>query len=253
MKLGWSPEQIYVRLKIEHPGNYSMNISHEAIYQHVYSQIFRGGNGRVKKGHVDLRKYLTRRHKRRQTKGFRKAQKLERNAKLPSIEIRPKEADERKIIGHWEGDTIVSKENNVRVKSLNERVSGVVFFGKTKDGTAEACNQVVLDRFKNIPTPFLKSLTQDRGSENYDFKTLEDTLGLFCFFAHSYCSYERGSNENTNGLFRRYFPKGTDFGKITDQEISKVEYLINTRPRKRLGGLTPYEVFYQMTGVALDS
>lgn len=253
MKLGWSPEQIYLRLKIENPNDDDMNISYEAIYQHVYSQIYRGGNGKVKDGCVDLRVYLARRHTRRQTKGFRKAQKLERDTKLPSIEIRPREALERKVLGHWEGDTIVCRENDERIKSLNERVSGVVFFGKTRNGTAEACNEVVVERLKNIPSPFLKSLTQDRGKENYGFEIVERTLGLSCFFAHSYCSYERGSNENTNGLFRRYFPKGTDFGKITDQEISKVEYLINSRPRKRLGGLTPYEVFYQITGVALDS
>ena len=85
------------------------------------------------------------------------------------------------------------------------------------------------------------------------FEEIEKILGIDVYFAHAYCSYERGSNENTNGLIRRYFPKGTDFSKVSYEEINKVEYLLNTRPRKRLGGLTPYEVFYNITGVALNS
>ena len=101
MKLGWSPEQIEIRLPIEYPIDKKMRISDEAIYQHVYGQINREGNGTVKKGCEDLRKYLARRHKRRQKKDFRKAQKLERMGKLPSIEDRPKEAEERKAVGHY--------------------------------------------------------------------------------------------------------------------------------------------------------
>ncbi len=132
-------------------------------------------------------------------------------------------------------------------------MSGVVFFSKTPDGTAKECNRAIIDRLKDIPSLYRKTITQDRGKENYEYQDVERALSIDCFFAHPYCSCERGSNENTNGLFRRYFPKGTDFGKIKDRQVAKVEYLINSRPRKRLGGLTPYEVFYQITGVALDS
>lgn len=253
MKLGWSPEQIELRLPIDYPDDTHMRISYEAVYQHVYAQVYRGGNGYVKQGREDLRPYLARRHTRRAKKGFRKAQKMERNTSLPSIELRPKEADKRVVLGHWEGDTVVSRKSLARVKSINERVSGAVFFSKTSDGTARACNKVLIERLLDIPSPYRKTLTQDRGSENHEYEEVENALGIGCFFAHPYCSHERGSNENTNGLLRRYFPKGTDFGKIKDQEISRVEYLINSRPRKRLGGLTPYEVFYQITGVALDS
>lgn len=253
LKIGWSPEQISIRLPIDYPDDENMRISHEAIYKHVYSQIYRGGNGQVKPGCKDLRKYLARRHLRRQKKGFRKAQRLEREDLLPSIELRPKEAEKRKVIGHWEGDTLVSRKGEERIKSVNERVSGIVFFNKTVDGTSQACNQAAIERLKVIPLQYLKTLTQDRGFENLNFQTIEKELSLSCFFAHPYCSHERGSNENANGLFRRYFPKGTDFGKITEDQISKVEYLINSRPRKRLGGFTPYEEFYRATGVALDS
>jgi IS30 family transposase len=252
IKLGWSPEQIEWRLPIDYPRDRKMRISYEAIYQFVYSQIYRGGNGALKKDCEDLRGYLTRRHTRRQKRGLRKAQKLERKLSLPSIEDRPKEVEKRKKIGHWEDDTLVSRQSKNRIKSVNERVSGLVFFGKTVNGTTKECDKVLVDRLKDIPIEFRKTLTRDRGTENLDYETVEEQLKLSCFFAHSYCSQERGSNENTNGLFRRYFPKKTDFKKVSDQEISQVEYLINSRPRKRHCGLTPYEVFYQKTGVALD-
>ncbi len=97
----------------------------------------------------------------------------------------------------------------------------------------------MIDKLGDVPSSYRKTLTQDRGKENYEYKDVENALSIDCFFAHPYCSYKRASNENTNGLFRWYFHKGTDFGKIKDQEISNVEYLINSRPRKRLGGLTP--------------
>lgn len=253
LKLGWSPEQIEIRLPVDYLNDEKMRISYEAIYQHIYSQIHRGGNGALKKGCEDLRKYLTRRHTRRQKKGLRKAQKLERMTYLPSIEKRPLEANERKIIGHWEDDTLVSRQSKSKIKSVNERVSGIVFFGKTIDGTSKACDKVAIDRLKEIPNEFKKTLTRDRGTENFDYKNIEEKLGLSCFFAHPYCSHERGSNENLNGLFRRYFPKKTDFAKITEEDVSRVEYLINSRPRKRHCGKTPYEVFYELTGVALES
>lgn len=253
LKLGWSPEQISIRLPVEYARDKAMRVSHEAIYEYIYAQVYRGGNGHVKPGCEDLRKYLARRHTRRQKKGFRKAQKMERDTALPSIELRPQEVELRKVIGHWEGDTLVSQQSEIRVKSVNERVSGIALFKKTSNGTSAICNRATIERLKTIPSGYVKTLTQDRGSENMGFEILKQQLGIQCFFAHPYSAYERGSNENTNGLFRRYFPKKTDFAIITDEEVAKVEYLLNSRPRKRLGGLTPYEVFYKKTGVALDS
>jgi len=249
----WSPEQIEIRLPIDYPKDKKMRVSYEAIYQYVYSQIYRNGNGKVKPDCEDLRMYLARRHKRRAQKWFRRAQKLERIGNLPSIENRPKEVERRKIVGHWEGDTLISRKSDSKVKSLNERKSGVAFFGKTKNGTAKECDQVAINRLKAIPSPYRRTLTQDRGRENLEYQRLEKELNIDCFFAHPYSSYERGSNENVNGLFRRYFPKGTDFDTISDEEIERVEYLINTRPRKRFNGLNPFEMFYKLTGVALDS
>lgn len=247
MKLGWSPEQISIRLPIDHQ---KQKISYEAIYQFVYAQIHREGNGNLREGCEDLRPYLPRRRKRRATKGFRKSQKAERPI-LPSIEDRPSEADKRKEIGHWEDDTMVSRQSVGRLKTLNERVSGLVFIEKMKNGSMEESNRTVLARLKTVPSSCRQTLTRDRGTENFGYRELEQVLDIYCYFAHPYCSYERGSNENLNGLIRRYFPKRTDFAKITDKEIAQVEYLLNTRPRKRLAGLTPYEVFFNKTGVAL--
>lgn len=253
IKLGWSPEQISGRLKKDYKNHKAMRVSYEAIYQFVYAQIYRGGNGKVKKGCEDLRIYLPRRHKRRSKKGFRKAQKAERNEKLPSIEQRPKIVDKRSRVGDWEDDLLVSRESKDCIKSVNERKTGVVFFGKTKDKTSVSGDSVLVRKLNSIPQKYRKTLTRDRGTENRNWKYVERTLGLKVFLAHSYCSWERGSNENCNGLLRRYFPKGTDWSKISSEEIARAEYFINTRPRKRLGWKTPAEVFYQETGVALFS
>ena len=248
LKLGWSPEQISLRIHKDLGKEYT--ISYEAIYQYVYSQIHRNGHGVLKEGCEDLRPYLARRHSRRQKKGFRRAQKMERVV-LPSIDERPKVVDKRKEIGHFEGDTIVSRESKPRLKTLNERSCGIVLIGKTRDGTTEECNKVVLERLTEFPEIYRKTLTQDRGLENLEYEPLEKSLNISCYFAHAYCSQERGSNENINGLIRRYFPKGTDFSKVSDLDIKHVEYMLNTRPRKRFGGLTPLEVLYIKTGVAL--
>ncbi|MEA1936654.1 MAG: IS30 family transposase [Patescibacteria group bacterium] len=251
LKLGWSPEQISIRLPIDFKKDLSMRISHEAIYTYIYSCI--GSNGKAKKGYEDLRMYLPRRHKRRAKKGFRKASKLAKRENILSIEKRPEIVDTRSRIGDWEDDLVVSSKSNVCVKSVNDRKSGVMFFGKTIDKTAVSGDTVLIEKLNNIPSQYLRTLTRDNGSENVNFEYVQDELGLVVYYAHTYCSYERGSNENGNGLFRRFFPKGTDFSKITDEEIAKAEYLINTRPRKRFGGLTPAEVFYKETGVALFS
>lgn len=253
LKLGWSPEQIKLRLIIDYTDNKTMHISYEAIYQYVYSQINRNGHGTVKKGCEDLRNYLTRRRKRRMKKGLRQRQKLERRDSLPSIENRPEIVEKRERLGDWEDDYLVSKKSKTCIKSVNERKSGIVFFGKTKDGSAESGDKVLFEKLKNIPSKYLKTLTRDNGPENKRYQAVEKKLKLNVYFAHPYSSWERGSNENCNGLLRRFFPKGTDWSKVKDEDIKRAEYLINTRPRKRHNGLSPAEVFYEETGVALFS
>jgi IS30 family transposase len=247
LKLGWSPEQIAAKsTKFAGAG-----ISHEAIYQYIYAQIHRGGRGYIKPGHEDLRPYLARRRNRRMKKGLRKSHRIQKGP-LPSIEDRPKEVADRVVVGHWEDDSMVYTPTcPVRLRTTNELTSGVVFIARTKDSTMTDANRITNDRLGGIPPELRKTLTRDRGGENMGFAELEKSLGIRCFFAHAYHSWERGANENTNGLIRRYFPKGTDFRTLSDEDIAHVEYLINSRPRKRLGWKTPYEVFYKLTGVAL--
>ena len=247
LKLGWSPEQIAATAK----DAVGTCISHEAIYQYVYAQIYRNGRGYLKPGREDLRPYLARHRKRRMKKGLRKSYRIEKGP-LPSIDTRPKEVELRLEVGHWEDDSIVSSPTNpVGLRTTNERVTGVVLIAKTHNRTMAEANRVTRERLGTLPTILRKTLTRDRGSENMGYALLEKELNIRCFFAHAYSSWERGSNENVNGLIRRFFPKKTDFRTVSEKEIRTVEYLLNTRPRKRLGWKTPYQVFYELTGVNL--
>lgn len=247
LKLGWSPEQIAATAK----GAVDAGISHEAIYQFVYARVSKA-SGLVYGNQEDLRPYLIRRRKRRMRKGLRKPYRIEKGP-LPSIAERPEEVEKRIAVGHWEDDSLVYTPTcPIRLRTTNERASGVVFIDKAHHRTVAEANRIAKSRFHALPLQLRKTLTRDRGSENLGYEELERELGIRCFFAHAYHSWERGSNENINGLIRRFFPKGTDFRKITDEEIRQVEYLLNTRPRKRLGWKTPYQVFYELTGVALQ-
>ena len=247
LKLGWSPEQI-ANTAIDEIGE---SISHEAIYQYIYAQVYRNGYGYLKPDCEDLCPFLARHRKRRMKKGLRKSYRIDKGL-LPSIENRPKEVELRINIGHWEDDLIVSKQSKVKLKTINERMSGLVLITKIKNGTIKESNNAVINRLNAIPIKYRKTLTSDRGSENLGYHEIENKLGINRFFAHAYHSWERGSNENLNGLIRRFLPKKIDFRTISDEDIKKIEYLLNSRPRKRLGWKTPYEVFYNMTGVALQ-
>lgn len=242
LKIGWSPEQIAGRMKLEGIGS----ISHEAIYQYIYARVHRGGNGTMKPGYPDLRVYLKRRHKKRATKGMRKGERVFR-PKGPSIDNRPMIVGLRTRIGDWEGDTIAGKNNSVGLNSLVERTSGLLLLTKLKAKTAEATRAVVCRRLDGLP---VYTLTTDNGPENQEWRETEESIGASVYFAHPYCSGERGTNENTNGLVRWYEPKKTDFTLVSEEEIARVEYALNTRPRKRLGYRTPLEVFNQSVALA---
>lgn len=235
LKLDYSPEQIAGRIRID----LGQTISHEAIYQYIYNQVERNGYGAMKPGYHDLRIYLKRRHKRREKKGMRRGQRLFQHRGI-SIEERPKEIEKRKTIGHWEGDSVISGKSKVGLNTLVERKTGLVLISKIQDGTSNITANTVIKRLKNLPC---KTLTTDNGAENFAFEKIQKELQISCYFAHAYCSGERGTNENTNGLIRYYFPKGTDFATISDEAIQSVEITLNNRPRKRLGWKTPLEAF----------
>jgi len=240
LKEDYSPEQIAGRLKLEHP---EYLISHEAIYQFIYAQYFREGYGDCRG--LDLRKYLKRKHKVRKRKymPFPSGQGQLKNRIL--IDERPKEVAERKIQGHWEGDSLISRKSYVGLNSLVERVSGLVFITKIKNGKSAETTKAVVKRLREVSPELRKTLTLDNGSENGGHEEIALRLNLNCYFAHPYHSWERGTNENTNGLIRYYLPKGTDFAKVKDERIRDIEHKLNTRPRKRLGFRTPLEVFNQ--------
>ena len=242
LKKGYSPEQIAGRLSLEYPNE---KISHEAIYQYIYNQAWREGHGgTMKPGYHDLRVYLKRRHKRRIAKGMRRSQRIFKPKGI-SIEERPKEVEKRKTLGHWEGDSVVSRKSKFGLNTLVERKTGLVFITRIKNGTAVETSNAVVKRLQEVPLGFRRTLTLDNGVENFGYKEIEDQLKLSCYFAHPYSSWERGTNENTNGLIRHYFPKGTDFALIGEEAIQAVEWALNNRPRKRLGWKTPLEVFNQ--------
>lgn len=244
LKKRWSPEQIALRIKID----LNKTISHEAIYQYIYSQIQRNGFGDIQPGTQDLRIYLRRRRKRRQAKGARRYQRV----LVPqgtSIDDRPLIVERRVRIGDWESDTVESVNHKPGVNTLLERKTGLYLITKVSDKTSAATITAIRERMKYIPQQRKKTMTFDNGPENSNWRAFEHTTGIKSYYAHPYHSWERGSNENTNGLLRDYFPKGTDFTMITEEEIQEVEHSLNTRPRKRLGGKTPLEVW----GVALRS
>ena len=190
-----------------------------------------------------MRVYLKRRHKTRHPKYIPFRPQRLKIADAVSISERPQEVELRQELGHWEGDSVVSRQSKYGLNTLVERKSGLVYITKIQNGTAEMTSNAVINRLSGLPENRKQTLTLDNGSENAGHKTITQTLGTKCYFARPYHSWERGTNENTNGLIRYYFPKKTDFALVPDERIKKVENILNNRPRKRLMWLTPLEVF----------
>lgn len=233
LKQRWSPEQIAGCIQTD----IGERVCHEAIYQYVYAQIHRGGYGYLRPGCEDLRPFLRRKQKRRQRHGMRKAQRIFRPKGRP-IDIRPAVVDRRSRIGDWEGDTVESRDHLPGINTLVERKTGYVLITKLDGKTASATTQA-MQRLRSFPR---HTVTLDNGTENSGWEQIESSTGVRVYYAHPYHSWERGTNENTNGLIREYFPKGTDFRTIPEADIQRVEHLLNTRPRKRLGYRTPLQV-----------
>jgi len=237
LKKKWSPEQISGRIRRD----LGEHISHEAIYRFIYSRVSNGSN-LAKTGLEDLRPYLRRRRRIRLPHGARKCQRIFKTKGI-SIDERPEIVNRRERVGDWEGDTVESKDHKPGVNTLVERKVGLVFITRLSDKTSVATSKAVTGRFQSVPKSLRQTLTLDNGIENGDWKGIENQTGLKCYYAHPYHSWERGTNENTNGLIRDYFPKKTDFDTISDEQIHFVESELNNRPRKRLGWRTPLEVW----------
>lgn len=236
LTMRWSPEQIAGRIKRD----LGCSISHEAIYQFIYVQVHREGYGCLRRGGIDLRSCLRRRRKRRMRKGSRTSQRI-LVPHGPSIDLRPREVLDRARVGDWESDTIESKDHKPGVNTLVERKTGVILITKLRTRTSMSTSETVIRRFQGLSQDVRRTITFDNGAENQKWEEIEEAIGVSCFFTHPYHSWERGTNENANGLIRDYFPKKTDFTKISEEEIRNVEYDLNMRPRKRLDWLTPLE------------
>ncbi len=231
LEKGWSPEQISGRIRIDYPG-YSIN--HEAIYQYIYHP---------RNPHrLEMINLLRRAYKKRRTKGIGRK---ERKTKIPNripIDARPKSIENRHRYGHWEGDSLISRKSKAALNTLAERKSRLALITKLPRKGAAETNRAIISRLKKLPANGRQTLTLDNGTENAKHEQLSARLGIKCYFAYPYSSWERGTNENINGLIRWYLPKGTDFSKITPEQIARIEYLLNSRPRKCLGYKTPLEV-----------
>ena len=226
LRFGWSPEQIAGRLELEEG---TKVISHESIYQFIYAE-----ENKEKKWW----EYLRRKQKTRRKKYGRKTQK----GKIPgrvSIHERPEEVETRNVIGHWEGDSVEGKAHRGGVHTQVERKTRLLLAAKLEDLTSGETLRAQKKLFTWLPKGVKKSTTVDNGKEFYFHQKFEVPV----FFADPYSSFQRGTNENTNGLLREYFPKKTDFTHIAQEEIDEVVKEINNRPRKCLKFRTPVEEF----------
>ncbi|MCP4800707.1 MAG: IS30 family transposase [bacterium] len=231
LRLGWSPENISCRMKLELP---EKAISHTSIYRMVKDDKTGGGR---------LHQLLPRFGKTRWKGGKRKAGR----SLIPDrrdITERPEVVGQRARLGDWEGDTVYGQD--AHLVTLVDRKSRLTLIGKVKDKQAETVAKKMVELMKRVPGA--KTITLDNGGEFAMHKAVTKASNADIFFAKPYASYQRGTNENTNGIIRRTWPKKMAMGALTKQEISDMELIINTMPRKVLGGLTPLEVY---TGISV--
>lgn len=235
----WSPEQIRGWMN----ANMEMTVSHEWIYQYIYKD---------KQSDGSLHLHLRCRKKRKKRYGTNDRRGIIKNR--VNIDERPAVVDTRSRLGDWELDTIIGKRHKQAIVSLTERKSRMSLIYKVERKTKDNVTDAVI----NMLTPIKDSvytMTSDNGKEFANHETIANHLDADFYFAHPYASYERGLNENTNGLIRQYFPKNRDFRTIRDEEIIRVIKRLNNRPRKCLEFKTPNQVFFEdeLTNVALNT
>jgi IS30 family transposase len=227
---GWSPEEISGRMRDEKKPFYA---NHETIYQYVYSLSGRKQN---------LKNYLRRAHRVRHKKGGRKTRKT----KIPNrvdIVLRPKTVDRKKQFGHWEGDTMMFLGHKQSLATHTERKTRLIAAKRTKGRTAKDRSYAAKKTFDKLPPEARRTMTLDNGSENSEHETITEFTGMKIYFARPYASWQRGANENSNGLIRWYLPRDTNLDSLTEKQLVAIIDSINNRPRKCLGYKTPNEMF----------
>lgn len=246
LRIHWSPREIVKRMREEYLMDMTMRISHESIYRYIYVLP----RGSLKQS---LIKALRQERKYRRKKYGKKGNVEEMRGKIAdmlSIEERPKDVESRTVPGHWEGDLIMGKHKRTALGTLVERTTRYVILvplGKNKD--AESVRKAYAKELGSLPKEIVKTLTYDQGKEMSGHKQFTIDTGIQVYFAHPGSPWERGTNENTNGLIRQYFPKGTEFDKISRQEIKRVQRELNDRPRAVLHYKKPDEVINRLVAL----
>jgi len=231
----WSPDQISVSLKRLFPNDKTMQASHETIYLYIYLHSKK-----------ELKEMLISelRQKRKQRGNTRRGTDKRTTIKDPiRIDERPEEVLGREIPGHWEGDLILGKNRESAIGTLVERSTRAVILVHLKNRDAKSVRKAFEKEFKQLPKLMKKSLTYDNGTEMAQHKLFTKNTKVQVYFTHPYSPWERPTNENTNGLLRDYFPKGTDLSTVTKKRLKSVQNELNERPRKVLDYQTPKEVF----------
>lgn len=244
LRLRWSPEQIAQTLRREYPFDEIMRVSHEAIYEYLFVLP----RGRLKQ---ELLHCLRQKHKRRRKRGANNDVPVRKIDGMISIEERPAEVADRTVPGHWEGDLLIGRNRQSSLGTLVERTTRTTILVPLKSKKASEVRQAFAKEIKQLPKQMRLTMTYDQGREMAEHKQFTKATRVTVYFAHPASPWERGTNENTNGLIRQFFPKGTNFNKVTRKEIKYVQSLLNGRPRKVLDWRPPYEAFRKLTGVAL--
>jgi len=240
----WSPEQIAGRLRREQAEQAEPVgcVSHERIYQHIYADKRAGGA---------LHKHLRSQKKRRKRYGSGRSRRGQIVGRV-CISQRPALVERRERIGDWEGDTIVGKGHQQAIVSLTERFSRFTLLHKVERATAPVVSAAIRQQLEPLAA-WVHTLTSDNGKEFASHQEIAAALQADYFFAHPYASWERGLNENTNGLVRQYCPKKSDFSHLDQDAMQAIAQRLNHRPRKTLDYRTPFEVFFQQSPVALTT
>lgn len=249
LALGWSPRQIAIRLPKDFPGNEAMRVSHETVYQALFVQA----KGTLK---TELTGSLRSGRTRRVCRAERRAITAKSQA-IPNmimITERPPEAADRAVPGHWEGDLIMGKSNKSAIATLVERASRYVILQRLPyDHTAERTAYALAGAMGRLPVLLKRSLTWDQGREMAQHMKFTTLTGIPVFFCDPHSPWQRGTNENTNGLLREYFPKGTDLSVYGQDYLDAVAFELNGRPRETLGALKPSEKLDAMLKEAGDA
>jgi len=231
LELWWSPRQISDWLVDAYPDNEEMWVSHETIYQSLFIQ----GKGTLRK---ELWRCLRSGRATRRPQGRTKSTKGQIRD-MVMISERPAEVEDRAVPGHWEGDLLMGSRQTA-IGTLVERWSRyVLLFGLPQGNTAEAVGDALTETVQRLPDHLWQSLTWDQGKEMAQHVQFSVDTGVDVYFCDPKSPWQRGTNENTNGLLRQYFPKGTDMSKLTQHDLDQAAYSLNTRPRQTLGGMTP--------------